>query len=76
MDDNSLSDLKKFITLTVSEQISDVRDDIKKLDEKLTTKIDDISHSVAEAIEDNSEAVDTQLKGHEERIDRLEQKTA
>lgn len=75
MDENSLDDLKKFITLAISEQISDVRadikevkSDIKELDEKLSTKIDAFSQSVAEAIDSSSDSADTQLKNHEQRI--------
>lgn len=76
MDDNSLDDLKRFITLAISEQISDVRADIKALDEKLSTKMDNLSSSVAEAIDTASGANDEQLKDHEHRINILEQKTA
>lgn len=76
MDESTLNDLKKFITLAISEQISDVRADIKGLDEKLSTKIDNLSQSVAEAIDKSSESVDSQLNDHEQRITKLEQKTA
>jgi hypothetical protein len=76
MDENSLDDLKKFIAFAISEQISDVRADIKALDEKLSTKMDNLSSSVAEAIDTASGANDNQLKDHEHRISVLEQKAA
>lgn len=83
MNDDTIQDLKQFITATVSQQVSDVRSDISdirsdiaKLDIKLTTKIDDLSQSVAEALENSNQATDAQLKVHEQRIARLEQKAA
>ncbi len=76
MNEDTINDLKQFITTTVSQQTSDIRDDIEKLDNKLSGKIDDLSASVAEAMDNTNEAVDTQLKDHEARIGRLEQKAA
>jgi len=75
MDDNSLDDLKKFITFAISEQISDVRADIKSLDEKLSSKIDNLSQSVAEAIDTTNEAIENHQVDHEQRITKLEHKT-
>ena len=50
MDENTLDELKRFITFAIHEQISDVREDIKdvrtdfkELDTKLSTKIDNLS---------------------------------
>ena len=76
MNEDTINDLKQFITTTVSQQTSDIRDDIEKLDNKLSGKIYDLSASVAEAMDNTNEAVDTQLKDHEARIGRLEQKAA
>ena len=58
MNEDVINDLKEFITVNVSQQISEVRDeigsvreDIKKLETRLETKlggkIDDLSNSVA-----------------------------
>lgn len=75
MSDDVIQDLKQFITATVSQQAVSIKDDIKALDNKLIRKIDDLSDSVAEAIENTNEAADTQLTNHETRITHLEQKT-
>lgn len=90
MDEDTITDLKQFIAATVSQQlseirgdisdirvdISDIRSDIRKLDEKLTGKIDDLSASVAKAIEAANESTASQLQDHEQRIGRLEQNAA
>jgi len=83
MNDEIINDFKQFVTATVSQQTSDIHDDIEKLDTKLgdldiklSKKIDDLSASVAEALDSTSDATDTQLKDHERRIGLLEQKAA
>ncbi|HSW37492.1 MAG TPA: hypothetical protein VLG37_03955 [Candidatus Saccharimonadales bacterium] len=76
MNDDTIEDLKQFIAATVAQQISEVRLDIKKLDHKLTAKIDDLSESVAKAIEDSNESTDAQLNDHEKRITKLEHTNA
>jgi hypothetical protein len=76
MNDDALEDLKQFIDKTIALNISDVRSDIKKLDDKLSAKIDDLSTSVANAMDTTNEVTDTQLKDHEQRINLLEQKAA
>lgn len=83
MDEDIIQDFKQFIAATVTQQtsdirgdISDVRQDIKKLDTKLSAKIDDLSQSVGQAMIDTDEATDAQLKNHERRITKLEQKVA
>ena len=75
MNDEIINDFKQFVTATVSQQTSDIHDDIEKLDTKLSNKIDDLSTSVAEALNSTTDATDTQLKDHERRIGLLEQKT-
>lgn len=79
MDEDTTNDLKQFITATVSQQLAshttEIKEDIKKLDVKLSRKIDDLSESVAEAISVSNEEVDKQLKGYETRIINLESKT-
>lgn len=73
MNDDTINDLKQFIAATVSQQVSDVRADIQRLDDKLTGKIDDMSASVAEALEATNESYAKQFDDHEQRISRLEQ---
>lgn len=68
MDEEIINDLKQFITVTISQQTSDLRGDIKQLD----SKIDDLSSSVAAALSDSNEEVDKQLKDHETRITKIE----
>lgn len=78
MNDDTISDLKQFISATVSQEVaglrSDIGSDIKNLDDKISTKIDDLSLSVSDAIDVSNETTDTQLKDHEKRITRLEHK--
>lgn len=76
MNDDAINGLKQFIVTTVSQQTSDIHDDIEKLDTKLSNKIDDLSASVAEAIDSTNDAADLQLKDHERRISQLEEKAA
>jgi len=83
MNDDTIQDLKQFIAATVVQQttdlqndISGIRSDIKILDSKLSSKIDDLSHSVASALDTTDEVADIQLKNHEKRIVRLEHKIA
>ena len=86
MNDEVIEDLKQFITVTISQHISDlqsevsqeladVRSDIRELDTKLSKKIDDLSDSVGEAIQTSNDSADTQLKDFGQRIIKLEQKT-
>lgn len=49
MNDEAIQDLKQFIAVTVSQQTNDIREDINKLDKKLSDKIDNLSESVAQA---------------------------
>lgn len=83
MNDNVIQDLKQFIDAAVAQQttdvraeIADVRSDIKSLDTKLDSKIDDLSSSVAEALEHSNHPTNEQLHDHEQRISKLEQKAA
>jgi hypothetical protein len=85
MNDDTIQDLKQFIAATISQQKADLatKEDIAKLEDKisnldisLSSKIDDLSNSVAEAPEVSNEDTDEQLKNHNLRITKLEQKTA
>lgn len=71
MNDDQLDDLKQFITSTVSQQTTDLREDIVKLDTKLTRMIGDVD-AKADAILD---AVGERLDDHEVRITKLETQT-
>jgi len=74
MDEDTITDLKQFITATVSQQITDVRNDIVALDKSLNKKIDDLSTHVADALDASNEAIQMQLKDHKRRITKLEHK--
>ncbi len=88
MNSDVIADLKQFITATVFQGTTDIRDEIRRLDLKiddlsdsvhediknLDGKIDDLSESVAEAISTSNEATDSKFKNHEHRITKLEKK--
>ena len=86
MNDDIIADLKQFITTTISQQTSEIRGDIGEIRDdivgikgdiqRVDQKIDDLSASVAQAIDDSNEETHTQLKNHESRIKKLEAKTA
>lgn len=76
MNDDDMQDLKQFIATTVSQQTSDLSEEIKNLDNKLTNQIENLSSSVAEAIDNTNEVVDIQINDHEKRITHLEHKAA
>jgi hypothetical protein len=76
MDNNTMQDLKQSISAAIHQEVVDVREDIKKLDTKLTTKIDDLSKSVTESFDTTNETVYTQLEEYGQRILNLEQKIA
>ncbi|HEV2402774.1 MAG TPA: hypothetical protein VGS08_01095 [Candidatus Saccharimonadales bacterium] len=82
MNEDVVQDLKQFISTTVSQQTASLQDsihlDLQRLDQKLTSQIGDLSHSVADAIETSNEVNDRTktLDDHERRIARLEQRLA
>jgi hypothetical protein len=91
MNDDTLNDLKQFIDSRISQSEQNIRTDIDsrisqseqsmradmaKLETRLSNKIDELSNSVAEALEATNASADTQLKDHEQRILDLEQKAA
>jgi hypothetical protein len=79
MGENMITDLKQFIATTVSQQTSKLREGISKIDKKIDIvdkKIDDLSVSVAEALDVSNDTTEVQLKDHDHRITRLEQKVA
>ena len=80
MKNEIIDDLKPFITGTVSQQTETIRKeivdelkmDINNLDLKLSSKIDDLSDAVADALENSNAEVDKQLRNHKVRITKLE----
>jgi len=78
MNDDIIQDLKQFITTTISQQTADLanKEDISNVDKKLSSKIDDLSNSVAEALESTNETTEDQLNDHNQRITKLEQKVS
>lgn len=77
MDEDTINDLKQFITTVISQQTSDLVERIDSVNNKVDVvdkKIDNLSQSVAEALDAGSEANDTQYKDYGERISKLEQK--
>lgn len=72
MNEDTVEDLKQFIAMIVSQQTSEL---VERLD-KVETKIDELSASVADAIETTNNINDAQLKDHQQRIIKLEHKTA
>jgi len=86
MNDDTIQDLKQFISATVSQQTDDLKQDISGIKQdisglkqdiaKLDTKVDSLSAFVTEAIDNFDESTQIELKNHNKRITRLEQKTA
>lgn len=80
MNQDMLEDLKQFVTVTISQQLSlqtdELRKEMEKLEHNLSGQIQELSDSVAEAMSDSNEEVDKQLKNHEHRITTLETKSA
>jgi uncharacterized coiled-coil protein SlyX len=76
MDENTIADFKQFMTATISQQVADIKEDISRLDKKLTKKMNTLSNSVAEALDASNEVITMQLKDHERRITKLEHRAA
>jgi hypothetical protein len=85
MNDDTITDLKQFITATLSQQFSNyvtkdditelaTKSDLKKLETKLETKIDNIQNAIDESAIPFTHAVDDQVQDHERRLKRLETK--
>lgn len=76
MDENTLTDLKQFISSTVGQQITESESrltaKITSLDQKLSGMISELSDNVAEALSSSNEATEEILKDHELRITKLE----
>lgn len=74
MDGTIITDLKQFITATVSQHTTDLatKDDIARLDKKIDDRADEILAAVGETMTVNTEAVDQQLADHKRRLTKLE----
>lgn len=87
MNDDTINDLKQFISATVSQEVAglkidinglksdvgSIKHDIAEMKQELKQDIADLSNSVAEALDQSNEEVHTQLKNHNQRITTLEQ---
>lgn len=79
MNYGTIADLKQFIGTTISQQTSDLREELNAISKdlkKLYEKVDEISSAIAESLDATSEHVDNQINGNEVRISKLEQNTA
>lgn len=87
MSENTVADLKQFIAGLIGQQLAglreDFRNDILNLETSLhediarvEKKVDDLSSSVADAIDAANEITQEQIKNHEWRIVQLENKVA
>ncbi len=89
MNEDTINDLKQFISATVSQQFAQqnielekrfekIDERFEKIDErfeKIENKIDDLSASVADALDNSNNATQEQLNIHEQRITKLEHST-
>ncbi|HUA13096.1 MAG TPA: hypothetical protein VL989_01180 [Candidatus Sulfotelmatobacter sp.] len=74
MDRKLVDELKRFIALAVSEQTSDLRLDLRNLEDRIDAKIDNLSSYIADALDRMNDSFDRQFKNHEKRIVKLEKK--
>jgi hypothetical protein len=87
MDEDVITDLKQFITATVSQQLAGVatkddlknlatKDDVAELRTEMNQRFSEVQSSIGEALSTSNDAVGTQLEDHEQRLVKLESKTA
>ena len=86
MNEATLKDLKQFITTTVREEISGVREDITSLETRINARFDEndivqneILNAIGEVQELQNKAIRRQadtIDNHEIRILKLEKRTA
>lgn len=80
MDEDTLIDLKQFITATISQQLASQNQELdvkfNNLENKLSKKIDSLSDQVAQSLDQSNDTTDEQLRNHDTRITLLEQKAA
>ena len=75
MDETQLSDLKQFITSTISQATADMatKNDIESLRQSMDTRFEEVQSAIAEAMSTTNDTVDEKLEDHEHRIGLLEQ---
>ena len=83
MNDDTITDLKQFITATVSQQVSTVKDDLSELVElvkeenkQLKTQMEEGFAGVGDAIEAITQSIEPKIDDHEARITNLESQAA
>lgn len=79
MNDDTIQDLKQFITTTLSQQLTGVENRLGARIEKIETRMDGFETRMDDLDAKMDTILDTvggQLVGHEERITKLEQSPA
>lgn len=71
-----IEDMKQSTTTIVSQQADELRKEMSEMEKRLDGKISDLSGSVGEALDISNSVTEDQVKDHEDRIIRLEQKIA
>jgi rRNA-processing protein FCF1 len=71
-----LNDLKQFITATVSQEVDGLRKELKADIKALDQKLDAIQDAIAETLTHATEPLDATLQDHEQRLHRLEHRSA
>lgn len=80
MNDAVITDLKQFITTTVSQQLAaqtiEFDGKLERLENRLNNRFGGLSDIVANALDTANETTHKQLHNHEHRITKLEKATA
>lgn len=84
MDNDTITDLKQFISTVLTQQTQEIRlelreelrTELRKVEEKLGQKIDDLSAFVATALDTSNDTNEGRLNDHEKRIGALERQEA
>ncbi len=80
MNDDTLQDLKQFITATVSQvtaqQTSELKDEIVKLDKKIDDRTEEILSAVGDSVNDRFDIVEEDITKLDTRVTKLESNLA
>lgn len=79
MNDDVIDDLKHFITVTVSQQISGLEQKVDGLERRINARFDENDEKLNEILDvlgQNQIQADERLDDHEQRIVKLERKAA
>ena len=83
MNDDTVADLKQFITATITQQTADLatKDDLENLATKgdlsrVEQKVNQIQVAIDQSAIGYAAAIDEQVQEHEKRLGQLEQKAA